>query len=172
MIELTLNHAELGAIADEFGATETQVMLALRRARVRTARGLKTLAGRELKGDLDLRTMKAIRRRLRDRVSEEGVSLWVGLNSLPIMAFKGRPRQTAAGVEVGEKVAEGAFLAMGGAYWRTGPDRFPLQTAIVPISEEAKEVLSGRLWPRMKEMFMDAFRSEIRARTVFGVGAR
>ena len=171
MLELTLDHSDLGRLADEYAATRKQVELSVRRANARSARVLNTMAGRELKDELDLRTMKHIRRRLRDQ-ARAGVSLWVGLNSLPITAFKGRVRQTAAGVQVGDRTAEGAFLAMGGAFWRTGPERFPLQTAVVPISEQAKAVLEATIWPRMKEVFMDAFKAELRARTVFGVGAR
>ena len=171
MLELTLDHSELGRLADEFAATPKQVELSVRRANSRSARVLKTMAGRELKGELDLRTMKHIRRRLRDS-TQGGVSLWVGINSLPIVAFKGRPRQTATGVRVGEQSAEGAFLALGGAFYRTGPDRFPLATAVVPISEQALAVLEGTIWPRMKEVFMEAFTAELRARTLFGVGAK
>ena len=170
MLEVSIDHAELGRLADEFAATPVQVELSIRRANQRAGRALKTMVGRELKDELDLRTMKYIRRRLRD-ATRGGVSIWVGLNSLPIVAFKGRPQQTSAGVKVGEQLAEGAFLAMGGAWWRDGPDRFPISTATVPISEAGKAVLEAKVWPRMKEVFVDTFVQELRARTLFGVGA-
>ncbi|MFB9149531.1 phage tail protein [Roseovarius ramblicola] len=182
MIGLTFDQGEMQRIAREFDASEKDLRRAYARALSRTARKMRTQARKALREGLDLRAASILKARLRlARMRPRGkkigaARLWVGANDLPATAFKGRPRQTATGARVGGREFPGAFVGTSAdsgkrmVFRRAGRSRLPIFRETVPVQDEVNAVLEGEVFDDMADAFMAAFRAEVRARTIYGVG--
>ncbi len=177
MLGVQIDAAELKGLADALGATEKQVEAARTRALKRTAATVRRMASRRLVKGLDLRAAAVIRRRLREIRKGRGLQLWFGLNDLPADAFKGRVRQTGAGVEVGRRSYPGAFIGRdsGGrqqVFKRRGSGRLPIDVETSEIKAQADEIIGAGIFAEVGAIFMRNFQQDLRARTAFGVGGR
>lgn len=170
------------AIGREFAASEKDLRAAHARAIRRTATALATRARKAWRETLDLRSAGEIRRRMRvfnfaakgDRLA--AARLWFGLNDMSAKSFKGRPRQGPGGVTVGRHTLPGAFLAPDSngrirIFERKGRARLPIRAARIPIEEETRQVIDAEVWDQVDEIYFRNLRAEVRARTIFKVGA-
>jgi hypothetical protein len=175
MIGVEVDASEIRRIASEFAATEEQLRAAWRRAKTRTASRMRTKARQALRQGLGLRSAAILRARLRLRNARDSAELWVGLNDVPATAIKGRPRQGASGVSVGERDFPGAFIGRGRdsrsrmVFKRTGRARLPIYAVTTPIKDDGDRVLEGEVMNDMVDTLMRNFVAEVRARTIYGV---
>lgn len=182
MLQFDIDEGELQSIVRELGATKDQVRKAWSRALQRTAGTLRSMASKQIRTDLGLRTAGAIRRRIklrrgRGRDNMSNVRLWFGLNDMPALAFKGRLRQTSSGVEFRGTTFDQAFLARGrGASRRTmfrrrGSGRLPIHAVTVPVGDDMQRVIEDNLFSQLPDILMQHFMRDLRARVEHGVGA-
>lgn len=174
MIGVEIDPGELQRIGREFAASEKELRAAWRRAKSRTARRLRTQARKALRENLSLRSAAILRARLRLRNTRDDASLWVGLNNLPVTAFKGRPRQTASGVSVGGREFPGAFVGRGGGgnrlvFRRVGRSRLPIEVETVPIKDAGDDTLEAEVMRDAADALIRNFAAEVRARTIYKV---
>lgn len=171
----------MAKIADEFSASEKQIRQAYARALRRTASNLKTQSRKEIRQALGLRSAGPLRRRLqgfryhRGGGGMGGVRMWFGMNPIAVSSFKGRVAQTAAGAARDGVVYRGSFVAKNSKGRRTimrrrGAARYPIVEEAVDVSDEMEAVIEAEVWGQIEEVFFGHFLSEIRARTIYGVG--
>lgn len=182
MIRFEIDGSDIRRVARELGASERQVGMSITRSLRRTAGTLRRLAQPALVKGLDLRRGNAIRKRLRDlKMRRKGgaqeIGVWVGLNDLRIGDFKGSPKQTASGAEFRGVSYLGAFVAKSKSgkltiFKRKGKGRFPIIEQTAPIKDQADQILEDEVYPDIAEIFMRHFVTDLRARTVFGVGRK
>lgn len=178
-VRLELGLSDIERVISELGATPEQVRFATTRALRRTASALRTRSMKAAKETLQLRRAAAFRRRLKDlrlRMHKSGgeVGVWVGLNDLAVSALKGRMKEYAGGATFRSMEFEGAFVATHkgrrSIFRRKGKRRFPIVEQTYPIKDQMDVVLEDDVFPDAIEIFMRNFASDLRARTVFGVG--
>jgi Prophage minor tail protein Z (GPZ). len=144
---------QVGALADELGATEAQLEAALKSAYGRMARWLRTRAVRGLSAHLGVQ-QKILRGRIRTFRLQGGVStggdgakVWFGLQPISLMRLGAR--QTAQGVRAGGRMYPGAFIATvngrRGVYRRVGKERVPLEAVTLDISDKALTYVEDEL---------------------------
>lgn len=177
MLSFDIDDSEVEALAREFSATPKQLDMAQRRAVKRTAATLRKISTRGLKSELGLRTTKELRRRIKEyRVGKgnNALKLWYGANDLPWSAFRGRPRQVPGGVRFGDTMIHGAFLASirgrRGVYRRETSRAYPVREVQREIADRVMVYLEDEVFVDIEEIFFRHLRSEIRARTILGVG--
>lgn len=178
MLGFEINDAALAAIGDEFAATPAQIELSLKRARIRTAATVRRLSSSGLKSELGLRNTKALRKRIKEFRRKRGrgadIKVWYGVNDLPLSAFKGRPREVPEGVRFGDTVIHGAFLAKRGGrrgvFQRLTDRAFPIAEAGLPVADRMMAFIEDKVFVDINSIFFKHFASEIRARTIYGVG--
>lgn len=177
MLSFDFDDTEVKEIAREFSATPKQLEMAERRALKRTAATLRKLSTGGLKSELGLRTTRELRRRIKEyRVGRGGsaLKLWYGANDLPWSAFKGRPRQVPGGVQFGNDMIHGAFLARiggrRGVYRRETSRAFPVKEVQREISDRVMIYLEDEVFVDIDAIYFKHLRSEVRARTILGVG--
>ncbi|WP_284266131.1 hypothetical protein [Roseicyclus amphidinii] len=182
MLRIDVDPKEFQRLEKLFGATEDQIRKAWWRAQSRTATHLRLKARMALRKGLDLRANKYLKARLRlsgRAGSDRRLSasfLWVGLNDLPVRAFKGAPRRTASGVNAAGRSFPGAFIGTGKdsgvriVFRRRGRKRLPIFAETVPIQETAGDILENEVMSETAEFLMRTFRNELRARTIYRRG--
>lgn len=178
MLAFDIDEGRLAAIADEYAATPKQLKLAGIRSAKLTAGTIRKISSRGLRTELGLRNATALRRRIKEYRTDKrwsGYKVWIGTNDLPISAFKGRPRKVASGIQVGETVIHGAFFAkIAGKrkiMRRTSPaGRWSMAEATLPVADRMVAYLEENVFVDVDAIFMKHFLSEIRARTILGVG--
>lgn len=171
-------------------ATEKQVRFALHRALNRTATTLRTLAARKLKDELQLRAINMMRKRLKSlklRVSGgDGVTLWFGINDLPVSWFKGTPKQGSGGASFRGQNYKGAFVARftskekGGSappgrktiFRREGKGRLHIIEQGLAISDRAQVVIEDQIFVQTETIFWKNFERDLTARVKFSLGER
>lgn len=183
MLHFDFDASEMRKIADEFGATEKQLRFAYSRALRRTASNMKTQARKGLRQRLALRSAAELRTRMagfKFRAGKGadmgGVRMWFGLNDLRASAFKGRARATSSGASIAGRSVPGGFVARNSKGQRTvmrrvGKSRYPIAEARLDIQEEAGVFIEDEVFDEIEEVFFRNFRAEIRARTIYEVGA-
>jgi hypothetical protein len=179
-LHFELDAENLQRLVIELVATEKQVKFALSRALNRTATTLRTMAARSLKNDLQLRTIALLRKRMRSlrlRVSsQEGFTLWFGLNDMPVSWFQGIPKETTTGAQHKETNFEGAFVARSKfknrktVFKRDGAGRLPITEQLKAIGDKAKIVIEDEIFVKTEDIFWKHFERDLRARTKHGVG--
>lgn len=186
MLHFDIDSEQLDKISDELGASDKQVALAFNRAIKRTVMTLSKMARKGLKDELQLRNLKAIRRRLKTlqakRSFKKGtgldeVRLWFGANNLPISAFKGSPKKTARGAEFRGKKFDGAFIGKGKSGKRTifkrkGKAKLPIIEQTMPVKDEIDVFVEDEIFVNLEQIFFKHFKSDLRARTIYGVGGK
>ena len=183
MIRFDIDRDGIQRIARELGASERQVGMAISRALNRTAATMRRRAQAALAKGLDVRRANVLRKRLRDlklkrkgKAAEE-VAVWFGLNDLRISDLKGRPRRTAGGAEFRGAGYPGGFVAKSRSgkqsiFRRKSDGRLPLVEQTAPIADRAEIILEDEVLADLPDVFMKFFASDLRARTVFGVGKK
>ena len=177
MLGFDIDDGQLSRIAEEYSATPKQIGLAESRSLKRTAGTIRRLSSSGLKTELGLRNATALRRRIKEfRVGKgrKSIKLWYGANDLPVSAFKGRAQQVPGGIKFGETMIHGAFLAkLGGkrrVMVRYGPARWQIGEATIPVADRMMIYLEDEVFVDVGSIYMKNFLSEIRARTILGVG--
>lgn len=177
-LHFDIDTAQLQAVVLELGATEKQVKFALSTACRRTATTLRTLAGKRLRDELQLRTLNLLRRRmkqLRVKADATTIQLWFGLNDVPVSWFKGRPKQTASGAEARGQAFPGAFVARSQfrgrrtVFKRTSKARLHIAEQLLPIEDAALVVIEDEIFVQAETIFWNHFVRDLRARTKHGV---
>lgn len=177
MLSFDIDDSELQDVAREYAATPKQVELASNRAVKRTAGTLRRLASTGLKSELGLRNVTALRRRIKEYRVGRGrgsLKLWFGANDLPLSAFKGRPQKVPGGIKFNDTMIHGAFYARRGGkrgvYQRTGSSRYPIREVSMPVADRMMIYLEDEVFVDLLSIYFKLFVSEIRARTILGVG--
>lgn len=184
-LHFDIDGAELTRLQGELGASEKDLNRAFSRAMKRTAATLRKRAASGLLGELELRSNKALRRRLQtimlkrsghDRLG--GFKMWLGMNDLPVSAFKGRVRDVPGAPTFRDKTYQGHFLAKPrkgtrrSIFRRTGPNRFPIAEAKVPVADRMEVFIEDQVFDKFEEVFWRHFSSDLKARTIYGVGEK
>jgi hypothetical protein len=182
---MSLLHFEIDAqglegIILDLGATEKQVKFAIHRAVARTATALRTMAARRLKDELQLRTIQLLRQRLKSlrlRVTDgDGMTLWFGLNDMPVSWFKGTPKQDASGARFRGQEFAGAFVAKSRfkgrktVFKRNGDQRLHITEQLLPITDKAQVVIEDEIFVQTETIFWRIFERELRARVRYRIG--
>ena len=176
MIHFDLNIDGLQRIADELGASEKQYRASFARACQRTAATLRKMSGQGLKTELQLRTLGAMRNRLktiRMKGTKDGVQLWYGLNDMPVSSFKGRPRQDVGGAWAGKFYHEGGFIGKAQKknkltiFKRQGKQRLPIVEQLQSIKDQADIFIEDQIFVKLEDIFWQHFVRDIRARVKY-----
>lgn len=183
MLHYDVNFGELLQVADELKASKKQVRFALSRAMRRTTASLRKQASKGLARELQLRSVTALRRRLKTislrmntSSDDQAMGLWFGLNPLPVSAFKGRPRQTPTGATFKGEQFPGAFVARSKVkgkqtiFKRKGNGRLPLIEQSVPIEDDAMVFIEDQVFDQVLDLFWKNFRRDLQARVKFNIG--
>ena len=181
MLHFDIDDREIEHLQRDLGATTREVRYAFNRALRRTAATIKRVSTKDIKDELQLRSTKALRRRLKlkrySRRSMSEVLLWYGLNDLPVSAFKGTPKKNAKGVAFRGEQFDGAFITKGASGYRTvfkraGAARMPIKEQKLPIKDEMRVYVEDEIFDKVPEMFMRYFEQDLRARVIHGVGRK
>lgn len=176
MISYDIEWSQLLDVAKELQASTPQFKAAVSRACNRTAATLRKMSSKGLKDELQLRTLAAIRKRLKSiklRANMQGMQLWYGLNDLPVSAFKGRPRQTSDGAEFRKTKFAGAFVAKSGVKGkrtvlkRKGKQRLPIAEQLLPIKDQADIFIEDEIFIHVEQIFWQHFKRDITARVKY-----
>lgn len=182
MLSLPIDESELRRIANEFDADEDVLRDSFSRALKRTAQAIKTRARKELRTELELRTAAEIRKRLYGFRYKRGaydlgeVRMWFGLNDMRVSAFKGRASRTGSGARFAGQDFPGAFVGRNRKgkqtiMRRAGHRAWPIKEEVMPIETRANNKILDLL-DDFNDLLMRNFLSEVRARTIYGVGKR
>lgn len=178
MIMFDFENGDMAEVVAELGATPKQAKLAGIRAAKRTAGTIRRIASKGLKTELGLRNATALRRRIKEyRVDSRwtGYKVFIGLNDLPVSAFKGRAKKVAGGVMYGEVMLHGAFFVKlnGGTkiMVRHGKKRWSIGQATIPVGQRAMTFLEDNVYADVNSIFMKHFLDDLRARTILKIGA-
>lgn len=192
MLSVEVDWSGLVRVADELGATDKQVKFALSRALRRTEATLRRMSSKGLQKELQLRAASALRKRLKSiRMSKTGglsagndVTLWYGLNDLPVSAFKGRAVQDhahgASFLRPGAAnhfgpdsfVAKSRVKGRRSVFKRKGEDRLPIVEQMIPIEDKAIVFIEDEIFSEVETIFWQHFRRDLAARVRFQLGER
>lgn len=179
MLHFDIDFRQLTAAGQELNATPKQVQLALSRALSRTASALRTMSARGLKNELELRRLGALRKRLKSirlRSQVDGVTLWYGLNDMPVSWFKGTPKKTAAGASFRGQNFPGAFVAKSGyartktVMKRTGKKRLHIEEQLLPIEDKSAVFIEDQIFDKLESIFWPIFTRDLQARVKYNIG--
>ena len=179
MLNFDIDPVQLRELAERFDASSKDLEAAYSRAMRRTAGNIRKLSSKGLQSELGLRNATALRRRLKEfrlkRGRQESIVMWFGANDLPLSAFKGRPRAVPGGIEFNGTTLVGAFFARPGGkkrgvYRRAGGARYPIIEAMMPVADRMMIFLEDEVFVDIEGLFFRNFESEVRARTIYGVG--
>jgi len=181
MLHFDIDMRQLVQAGQEFNATPKQVRLALSRALGRTANSLRVLSSRGLASELDLKRVAALRKRLKAiklRATAGGVSLWYGLNDMPVSWFKGTPKESSAGATFRGREFPGAFVAKSNytrgrtVFKRTGKARLHIEEQLLPIEDKAKVFIEDEIFDRLESIFWPVFLRDLKARVKYNLGEK
>lgn len=181
MLNFDIEWSSLLRVANDLQATDKQVRLALHRALRRTEATLRRMSSKGLTQELQLRAAKALRKRLKSirlRKSAygkagEGVTLWYGLNDLPVSSFKGRPRSTATGASFNGTDFEGAFVGRSKVkgkrtiFKRQGAARLHISEQQLPIEDKAIVFIEDQVFSQVEDIFWKNFTRDLAARVKY-----
>lgn len=178
MLHFDIDFSRVVAAGDELQATPKQVRAALSRALARTASKLRTMSARGLRDELELRRIGALRKRLKSirlRSSDGGISLWYGLNDMPVSWFKGTPRQGTDGATFRGKDFPGAFVAKSRYARKTilkrkGKARLHIEEQSMPVEDQAVVFIEDQIFDQLESIFWPEFLRDLRARVSYNLG--
>lgn len=189
MLHFDIDWSELSAVGNELEASDKQIVFALNRALSRTASVLRTMSARGLRDELQLRRIGALRKRLKSLKLKSsmnslssgraagGVTLWYGLNDMPVSWFKGAPKQTSTGATFRGKSFPGAFVARSKyaktqtILKRTGKTRLHVEEQLFPIEDKAIVFIEDQIFDKLESIFWPLFLRDLRARVKYSIGA-
>lgn len=178
-VRLDIDTTDIDMVVRSLGATPEQVRRAAVRALKRTATTIRLRSSKAAVSELQLRRASYFRRRiksLRMRASKDGgeIGIWFGLNDIAVSEFKGRVTEYSGGAKFRQVEYPGAFVAKIGKkrsiFKRRGSGRFPVSEQTVPVKEQLDVLLEDTIFPDAIDVFMRNFMTDLRARTVFGIG--
>lgn len=183
MLHFDIDWQDLLRIGEELQASDKQIKFAMSRALRRTEASLRKLSSKGLPPLLGLRTASVLRKRLksikmRAGAGEAGVTLWYGLNPLPVSSFKGRPKQTNDGAEFRGTRFDGAFVAKSKAkgkqtiFKRKDKERLPIIEQTLPIEDKAVVYIEDEIFDQVIDIFWQHFQRDLRARVKYQIGER
>lgn len=179
MLHFDLDWQQLRGVADELQASEKQFKSALSRACNRTAATLRKMSGRGLKDELQLRTLGIMRKRLKSislRSKQQGITLWYGLNDLPVSSFKGRAKQDGDGATFRDQKFDGGFVGRSTVkgkrtvFKRKAAARLPIIEQLMPIKDKADVFIEDEIFVKVEEIFWNHFRRDLAARVKYDLG--
>lgn len=166
----------------ELQASEKQVRAALSRAMQRTATTLRTMSGRGLANELQLRTISLLRKRLKSlrlRMGKDGgITLWYGLNDMPASWFKGTPKETSGGASHRGQTVQGGFVAKSKfkgrktIMKRKGRDRLPVVEQNLAVEDRAVVFVEDKIFDQTETIFWKHFMRDLRSRVSFQIGEK
>ena len=165
MIELKISEQGISQIVDELGATPAQCKKALRSTLSKMARWMETRTRKGLSAELQIQ-QKIIRRRLKKSSivatgSGFSIKLWYGLNDVSLIHLGAR--ETKSGVTAGRRKVEGAFIAKGQVFKRTGKSRLPIDKQVVKIQAKANNYLDDAIsQSAFDDQFFKTFEHELK----------
>lgn len=186
---------ELEAIQKILGATESQVKAAYNRALSRTARTVRALANKEIRDAMQVKSLKAIRKRFQHfrlkspskQKKLDELRLWFGLNDISVGYLKGRIRRNgtqrsphgATFVPKGKmspQTYEQGFIARRykrrSIFTRTTEGRFPIKEARVPVSDDLHVTIEDKVFDRLPEIFLRHFETDLKGRVKMGLNRK
>lgn len=178
MLHFDVDYKQLLNVAEELQASQKQFKAALSRACNRTAATLRKMSGRGLKDELQLRTLAVLRKRLKSiklKGSQQGLSLWYGLNDLPVSSFKGRAKKTADGAEFKGEKFDGGFIGRSTVkgkrtvFKRAGKARLPIVEQLMPIKDKADIFIEDEIFVKVEEIFWQHFTRDLTARVKYNL---
>lgn len=185
-----IDWGELSAIANEIEASEKQIVFSLNRAMRRTATTLRRMSARGLVSELNLRSARELKKRLKlilrsgmnstgRRRSGSDVTIWYGLNDMPVSSFKGTARQNKTGAEFRGDQFDGAFVAKSKIkgkrtiFKRKGKERLPITEQTIQVADKAMDFIYDEVFvDKMLDIFWDNFKRDLNARVKFQIGER
>lgn len=181
MLHFDIDWSGLLQIGDELGATEKQVKFALNRAMRRTEGTLRRMSSKGLTQELQLRAATLLRKRLKSiklkmAASEANMTLWYGLNDMPVSAFKGRPSRTKDGAVFRDKEFSGGFVGRSKIknrqtiFKRKGEERLPVTEQLFPIKDKSEIFIEDRIFTELEDVFWQHFKRDIQARVKYQLG--
>lgn len=186
---------ELEAVQNILGATESQVKAAYNRALSRTARTVRSLANKEIRDSMQVKNLKAIRKRFQNfrlrspskQKKLDELRLWFGLNDMSVGYLRGRIRRngskrspngatfTPKG-KMNPQTYEQGFIAnrynRRSIFTRTTDNRYPIKEARVPISEALQVTIEDEIFERLPEIFLKHFETDLKGRVKMGLNRR
>lgn len=179
MLHYDLDFGDVLRLADEFQATEKQVKFSIARAMRRTEATLRRMSSQGLAKELQLRSAKALRNRLKSiriRMKGQELGLWYGLNPLPVSAFKGRPKETAGGASFRGENYQGAFVGRSKVkgkqtiFKRVRESSLPIAEQLHPIEDKAVTYIEDQIFDQVLDIFWKNFTRDLAARVKFKLG--
>lgn len=184
MLHYDINWRELWQVGEEVQATDKQVAFSLGRAMRRTEATLRRMSSKGLTKVLQLRAAGTLRKRLKSvrvRMSsptarEQGMSLWYGLNDLPVSSFKGRPKETKSGATFQGQEYDGAFVGRSKVkgkqtiFKRVREARLPVAEQLHNIEDKAVVFIEDEVFSQVLDIFWQHFSRDLRARVKFKLG--
>jgi hypothetical protein len=181
MLHFDIDWSGLLQIGDELGATEKQVKFALSRAMRRTEATLRRMSSKGLTQELQLRAATLLRKRLKSTklkmaASDASMTLWYGLNDMPVSALKGRPSRTKDGATFRDKEFSGGFVGRSKIknrqtiFKRKGEERLPVTEQLFPVKDKAEIFIEDRIFAELEGVFWQHFKRDIQARVKYRLG--
>lgn len=183
MLHFDIDWQDLLRIGEDLQASDKQIKFAMSRALRRTEASLRKLSSKGLPPLLGLRTASVLRKRLksikmRAGAGEAGVTLWYGLNPLPVSSFKGTVKQDDGGALQRDFYFEDAFVAKSGKkgrntiFKRKGKERLPIVEQTITIEDKAFVYIEDEIFDQVIEIFWGHFQRDLRARVKYQIGER
>lgn len=181
MLNFDIDDDGLSVVAEELGATPVQVRSALSRAFRRTAASLRKLSSKGLSKELQLRTVNELRKRLSSikmKKKDGEVSLWYGLNPLPVSSFKGRPREEGRGASMNGFYFREGFIGKSKVkgrktiFQRQGNKRLPISEQTITIYDEAIVFIEDEIFVQTEAIFWQHFKRDLKARVTYDIGEK
>jgi hypothetical protein len=184
MLHYDIDWRELLQVGEELQATDKQTIFALGRAMRRTEATLRRMSSKGLTKVLQLRAATVLRKRLKSiklRMSaagsrDQGMSLWYGLNDLPVSSFKGRPTRTKDGASFRGTEYDGGFVGRSKVkgkqtiFKRVKEARLPVAEQLHAIESKTIEFIEDEIFDQVLDVFWQHFRRDLRARVKFKLG--
>lgn len=184
MLHYDIDWRELLQVGQEFEATDKQVTFAMSRAMRRTEATLRRMSSKGLTKVLQLRAANVLRKRLKSirlkmsspTAREQGMSLWYGLNDIPVSSFKGRPKNTADGASFRDQKYDGAFVGRSKVkgkqtiFKRVKESRLPVAEQLHPIEDKAVAFIEDEIFDKVLDIFWNHFARDLKARVRFKLG--
>lgn len=186
---------ELEAVKNILGATESQVKAAYNRALSRTARTVRSLANKEIRDAMQVKNLKAIRKRFQQfrlkspskQKKLDELRLWFGLNDISVGYLRGRIRRngtkrspngatfTPKG-KMAPQTFEQGFIARRynrrSIFTRTSDNRYPIKEARVPVSDDLQTTIEDEIFDKLPEIFMKHFETDLKGRVKMGMNRK
>lgn len=182
MLHFDIDEKQLRSVASDLNATDKQVRLAFARALSRTAATLRKLSTKGIKDELQLRSLKFLRIRLkmlklRRTTNGSEIKLWYGLNDMPIGEFKGRPRKTSTGASFRDTDIQGGFVGKNRRrqptiFKRIGAARLPVAEQTLPVKDRLDVFIEDNIFTQTETIFWKHFTADLQARVRYSIGER